>query len=214
MNALRTLLACVALAACGGDLLETPQASDSGQIPPLVDAAASADSGHAAVDAAALQDAGGDACTVTDASSVVCGPWSSFVQGWQSDPSAMSQCPWDGGQVFNRMSEFLRFFRQIAVAVSFVDPAHNVDCTSGVSTCIYDPRLPQLSPQDVHYSNGVNEFVAPDGQPYVWRWEPTANVWLTADESTSLHTYELIGARNQICPGAPCTSACSCPCGG
>ncbi len=69
---------------------------------------------------------------------------------------------------------------------------------------------PQLSPQDVHYSNGLDEFIAPDGQPYVWHWEPPVNVWLTADQSTSPRTYSLLVARNQVCPLGDAGWSCNC----
>jgi hypothetical protein len=123
----------------------------------------------------------------------------------------MSACPWDGGYLFYRQSDFLVFFRKIAVELAFRDPAHDVDCTSSVSACAYDPRIQQLSPGDIHYSNSLGEFVAPDGQPYVWDYEPPENVWLTADQSSSPLTYSLIGARHQVCWSS---MGWSCNCGG
>jgi len=160
-----------------------------------------------------MVDAPADACTLGDPASVACGAeWSSLLADWVGDATA-STCPWDRGYSFHRRVDFLDFFRQMAVAMAMVDPAYGVDCTSTVQWCTYDPTVQQLSPQDVHYSN-TGEFIAPDGQPYVWRYERSQNLWFTAARLTSPRSYDLFVARNEACPINTCPAACSCGCGG
>lgn len=201
-------LACMVLGACGGKLLASPQTDDAGTGPSLVDAGPSD-----VVEAGTAFEASVDACTLTDPSSIACGTWDSDIANWEADASSMSTCPWDGGYVFSRPDTLLTFYRKIAVAAGYADPARDVDCTSGIKTCAYDPRDPQLSPQDVHYSNSLGEFIAPDGQPYVWHYEQPLNAWLTADQSTSPRTYAILVARNQVCSSGP-GATWSCNCGG
>jgi len=69
---------------------------------------------------------------------------------------------WIGGHVFYRQTDFLDYFRQIAV--------ENGVCTD-TATCSYDPRVRGVS--DDH-----NEFFGPDKKQWIWAYIPDRNTWV------------------------------------
>jgi hypothetical protein len=179
--------------ACGGDLL-------GGDVPivhPTVDASSPGDGGSpetSVPDAAVVQDvasieSGGPVCGGGETWSTVLVPLlDASGPSWQ----------------FDRMKDFLDFIRTIAVQYDFVDPATGMLCTQ-VATCTYDPRQLRISPQDVHHSNALNEFIGPDGRPYVWAWFPPLNEWLLVGGLVNPQGYRLLVEFNAGCsPGCAC----------
>jgi hypothetical protein len=111
--------------------------------------------------------------------------------------------PWDGGHKFDRLSDFLDYFRLEAMHASLVVPAHGVDCTmdAGIATCNYDPRSPRLDSSDVHFSDATQEFVGPDGRHTIWSYFASWNAWLVGTSEFNPATYALLLERNtHSCP--------------
>jgi hypothetical protein len=90
---------------------------------------------------------------------------------------------WIGGWTFNRLQDFLDYFRDLAVQNNFADPIGS-DCTS-FSTCLYDPR--PLS--DTH-----NEFIGPDKRIWIWAYIPDRNQWVAAQKEFNTASYVIIRA--------------------
>ena len=194
-------IALLATAACGGEVLEaTPDAgSDAAKI--------------GAVDGSSPQDAGSpeasppDVATPPDGAGAeevgpVCGgSWSTVFSSF-ADPNGTADV-W----VFDRQQDFLDFIRNIAVQHGFADPTTGVTCIQ-IDTCPYDPRLPRMSPQDVHQSNALNQFIGPDGRSYVWTWYQPLNQWFEAAAGYSPQGYAQITDYN-----AGCLPDCACDAG-
>ena len=81
---------------------------------------------------------------------------------------------WIGGKVFNRLQDFLDYFRDLA--------AQNSVCTS-FDGCTYDPR--PLS--DTH-----NEFLGPDKRTWIWAYIPDRNQWVAAQKERNIATYIIV----------------------
>lgn len=88
---------------------------------------------------------------------------------------------WIGGHTFDRLQDFLDFFRDTAVQNNFVDPLGS-DCSS-FETCLYDPR--PLS--DTH-----NEFIGPDDRRWIWAYVADRNVYVAAQKERHTATYVII----------------------
>ena len=102
--------------------------------------------------------------------------------------------------VFNSQANLLAYFDNMAELDSLSVPAHGVDCSPGSSgACTYDPLSPALNPSDIHYSNPAQEFVGPDGHPYVWTYLADQNSWIVVDGGTSAVLYGAVADLNG-CP--------------
>lgn len=99
-----------------------------------------------------------------------------------------------GGYVFVRISDFLDYFRGIAYQVAFIDAARSVDCRYSIQSCSYDPTSPRRFPSDLHYSDALQRFVAPNGDPWVWVYFQGLDVWVAASARDSSETYDRIVA--------------------
>jgi hypothetical protein len=174
------------LVACGGLVSPDAAPSSSEAAAPEVDAGVPGD-------ATSTQDAPSSFPPPDAAADAACG-YELLAQLRRClDPFPNPPC--DGGRLFTRLDDFLAFLRQLALVSSLVDPAHHVDCSPGgvdAGACEYDPRTPRLGPSDVHYSNALNEFVGPDGRPYIWIFIPDRNEWVLADANHSPATYALV----------------------
>ncbi len=85
---------------------------------------------------------------------------------------------WIGGQVFNRVQDFLEYFRNIAV--------QNNQCND-LSTCLYDPRVGS----DPH-----NEFVGPDKRVWIWSYIPDRNQYVAVLKDRNTASYIIVRAYN------------------
>jgi hypothetical protein len=115
---------------------------------------------------------------------------------------------WTGGKVFFRETDFLNFFRTLQVqnhttmsAQSNFDslvpprPFAPFTCTD-VSTCPYDPRFKQASPNDVNHSDGYNEFLGPDNRRYAWIFVQDRNQWVVVDRDRNTASYLIVRQYN------------------
>lgn len=167
---LASLLAVPSLLACGGRLADS---ADTGSSLPE-------DAGAPTVNASA------DAAAANDAA-VSC---STFISAIEHGITPYS---------FSRVSDFLAYFRSLARLDQLVVPAHGVDCSSSApdgGTCTYDPRQQRLDASDIHYSNDLNQFTGPDGQPWVWMNIGDRNELLAADQVTDPDAYACIVQYN------------------
>ena len=182
--------------ACGGSLLEQP----------TEDAGAAADA-LAPDDATTGLDTGtrpDDAPVLLDGPALTCGV------SWATLLAVFPQPPWDGGYLFMRLADMLAFFRTMARLDSFVDPASGVDCKNAPGSCEYDPTqsVPPDAALDPYYVNGLGEFIAPNGLPYILSYDAALNVWLVVDQTMSPQSYELLVELN-----SGCMAACPCDAG-
>jgi hypothetical protein len=195
-------MAVVGTAACGGDLLGT-----------VPDAGGADSVATTEIDASSARDAGSSEARAPDASSApdgsnvdalgpACGGSWSMVFASYAD-SAGSVPVW----TFDRLSDLLDFFRNLATIYDYVDPTTGMTCTT-IETCPYDPRQPRVSPQDVHHSNALDEFIGPDGRSYVWTYYRDTNQWFAADAGLGPQQYQTIVDYN-----AGCLPNCACDAG-
>lgn len=98
----------------------------------------------------------------------------------------------DSATTSSRDEDFEVYFRNIAVLVGYVDASRGANCTRGLTHCTYDPTERRNSPTDVHYSDALNRFTAPDGTPWVWLYVQRLNEWFIAEESVAPVAYNLI----------------------
>jgi hypothetical protein len=179
-------------AACGGRLGQNDSPTQ-GTGPALLDASS------------ALLDAGGpppttqpspvDASAPPDAST--CGPAATAcfacTPASACDLNAVgAEC---GGRYFDRLEDFLAYFGDLAQMSMLVVPAHGLDCLAqdlDAGECTYDPRTRQLSPSDIYYSNGQNEFVAPNGLHTIWMYRQDENAWVVADLEHQPVLYDMV----------------------
>jgi hypothetical protein len=89
---------------------------------------------------------------------------------------------WIGGQTFDRLEDFLAYFRDIAVANNYPGSG----CTS-FDTCTYDPR--PLS--DTH-----NEFFGPDKRQWIWAYIPDRNQYIAVQKERNTATYVIVRNYN------------------
>jgi hypothetical protein len=100
-----------------------------------------------------------------------------------------------GGLYFYRLEDFLAYFGDLAQMSMVVVPAHRLDCLAqdlDAGECVYDPRMRQLSPSDIYYSNGQNEFVAPNGLHSIWMYKQDMNAWVVADLEHQPVLYDMV----------------------
>jgi len=90
---------------------------------------------------------------------------------------------WVGGQVFNRLQDFLDYFRNIAVTNNYMANG----CDLGFDSCQYDPR--PLS--DTH-----NEFIAPDKRVWSWAFIPDRNQYVAVLKDRNTASYIIVRAYN------------------
>jgi hypothetical protein len=105
-------------------------------------------------------------------------------------PDASAPCeapaPTSGDAYFTRLDDFLGYFRLLAVG----DQPALCGGGSTLETCAYDPRAPRADSSDIHHSDPLNEFIAPDGDPFIWVYLPDKNVWIVADARRSPGEYD------------------------
>ena len=83
---------------------------------------------------------------------------------------------WIGGHVFNRLQDFLDYFRDLAVQSN--------KCST-VATCNYDPRAPGVSDQH-------NEFFGPDQRLWIWAYIPNRNTWVAVQKEINTAAYVIV----------------------
>ena len=83
---------------------------------------------------------------------------------------------WIGGQVFDRLQDFLNYFRDLAV--------QNNKCAT-VETCTYDPRVAGVSDQH-------NEFFGPDKRLWIWAYIPNRNTWVAVQKEINTASYVIV----------------------
>jgi hypothetical protein len=108
--------------------------------------------------------------------------------------------PINGAFVFEEPYDLIAYFVNLAQVNGLVVPAHGVDCHNGQpdgSSCSYDPLMPQLDASDIHYSTPSNQFVGPDGDPYVWWYFPNRNYWVVVDGNVAPTTYAFTVQYNE-----------------
>jgi len=161
-------------------------------------------SADAPPDDATVPDTGRDAPVLLDGPALTCGV------SWATLLAVFPQPPWDGGYLFMRLADMLAFFRTMARLDSFVDPASGVDCKDAAGSCEYDPTqsVPPDAALDPYYANGLGEFIAPNGHPYISSYDAALNVWLVVDRTMSPQSYELLVELN-----SGCMAACPCDAG-
>ena len=99
---------------------------------------------------------------------------------------------WIGGYVFTRESDFLDFFRLLAVNNNTVDATGARICPTDVTaTCGYDPRIPGTTndPQQAFHSDPFNQFQGPDYRRWIWVYMQDSNQWIVADRDRNVATY-------------------------
>jgi hypothetical protein len=141
-------------------------------------------------EAAALQDSG-----------PVCsgGSWGAVFDSFHASAGNV-----EGLYEFLRRYHLLDWNRSIAVEVNLVDPTTGVLCTT-VATCPYDPTLPRVSPQDVHHSDALGEYIGPDGRALVWTYYQPLNEYYILDRARNPQGYQTVVEFNAGCSaGCPC----------
>jgi hypothetical protein len=157
------------------------------------------------------------------------GPGTNMMDAGACPPPAMAGCagfsslvacvasqlasgpPANGVELFVRQSDMFAYFRSLAASGDLVIPAHGIDCNLHdlrSTACDWNPLIARLDANDVHYSNGVDEFEAPNGEPMIWTY--TSNVvgnevddeWLVVDGATDSALYQAVLAQNE-CPVGP-----------
>jgi hypothetical protein len=83
---------------------------------------------------------------------------------------------WIGGQVFNRLEDFLAYFRDIAVQ-------NNVAGCTTIDKCTYDPRT---------ISDGHNEFTTPDHRRWIWAYIADRNQWVAVQRDRNTASYVIV----------------------
>jgi hypothetical protein len=94
---------------------------------------------------------------------------------------------WIGGHVFSRVTDFLSYFRDVAVQNSYVSADGSVDCTKGFDACLYDPR--PLSDQH-------NELLGPDKRRWIWAYVPDRNQYVAVQKEVNTASYIIVRAYN------------------
>jgi hypothetical protein len=195
-------IAVTATAACGGDLLGAPQDA-GGDVPvaPAMDASSPLDAGL-------VETSTPDGPAVQDGPGVDVGPVCG-TESWSTVFGSFLDAGAPLNYVFYRRVDFLYFVRDLAVSYDAVDSQGNLLCpTYQVATCTYDPMQPRTSPQDVQHSNALQEFVGPDGRPYVWSYYKPFNDWFLVDGTRNPEGYQLLVDFN-----AGCSPNCACDAG-
>ena len=99
---------------------------------------------------------------------------------------------WIGGYVFDRLPDFLAFFRQLAVVHNTVDATGTLLCPGDtVSSCTYDPTVAGTpdDPQQAFHSDPFNQFIGPDYRRWIWVYLQDMNRWIVADRDRNVATY-------------------------
>jgi hypothetical protein len=125
------------------------------------------------------------------------GPLASFAEETHASmwPGDLSMQAWIGGVTFERERDFLDYVRRIAVNYQYQDCDENgLHCTActTLDNCTYDPRTPQLLPQQINQSDRHNSFIGPDGRTYIWMYLPNRNQYLLADKDRNVAMYTLM----------------------
>jgi hypothetical protein len=90
---------------------------------------------------------------------------------------------WVGGQPFQRLDDFLTYFRNIAVNNSYTADG----CDMGISACKYDPR---------EHSDSHNEFIAPDKRVWAWSYIPDRNQYVAVLKDRNTASYIVVRSYN------------------
>ena len=102
---------------------------------------------------------------------------------------------WVGGYTFDRLPDFLNFFRRIAVVNNSVDAQGNLLCpTDVVDTCTYDPTIRSTpdDPQAAFHSDPFQQFIGPDNRRWIWVYLQDMNRWIVADRDRNVATYVMM----------------------
>jgi hypothetical protein len=89
---------------------------------------------------------------------------------------------WIGGHVFNRLADFLDYFRDMAAQ-------NNMPGCPSFDECHYDPRSPDIS--DNH-----NEFIGPDKRKWIWAYIPDRNQWVAVQKERNIASYVIVRNYN------------------
>jgi hypothetical protein len=90
---------------------------------------------------------------------------------------------WTGGQPFNRVQDFLDYFRNIAVNENY-----QLDgCDKGFAACQYDPR---------DHSDTHHEFIGPDKRVWIWAFIPDRNQYVAVLKDRNTASYIIVRTYN------------------
>jgi hypothetical protein len=177
-SAMRAAVACTLLAAAGcGGLLSAD--GDGSPSPAFVDAGSSGS-----------QSAGEPDASPADAFACTCDETCVFT--------SLSPDDRDGAYLFKRREDILAFYDGLAALNSLDVPAHRLSCSpeAGLISCPYDPLEPRLDPSDVHYSDALQRFVGPEGDPWVWAYFADRGSWIAVNGTRNAVVYALLGQYN------------------
>lgn len=90
---------------------------------------------------------------------------------------------WVGGQVFNRLQDFLDYFRDLAVQSNYTADG----CGAGFDTCRFDPRP---------LSDSHNEFWGPDKRRWIWTFVPDRNQYVASRKDRNIASYIVLRDYN------------------
>lgn len=104
---------------------------------------------------------------------------------------------WIGGFRFDRLQDFLTYFRDMAMQnQSLADPMcstvplDRTKCCAGVkdvSECLFDPRA---------ISDRYNEFIGPDKRLWIWAYVQDRNQWIAVRKDRNIASYKILHAYN------------------
>lgn len=89
---------------------------------------------------------------------------------------------WVGGHTFNRLQDFIDYFRDLAVTNRYQDAKS--DC-SAFATCAYDPRP---------LSDSHNEFFGPDKRKWIWAYIADRNQYVAVQKERNTASYLIVRA--------------------
>jgi hypothetical protein len=179
------LVAAAGSATPGCGSRSAPSAESTG--PCGSDGGVSLDAGPAATDGLAPPDA-----STSDAG---CSP--ALLASLEQQLIAAATPPGPSFALFSATADYLAYFRVLAVgsneAAAFCAPGN----FSAYTSCAYDPTRTADGPADIHHSNGLNQFVGPDGQSWAWAYFgglafSNENVWVFGNEQRTPQMYGTI----------------------
>ena len=91
---------------------------------------------------------------------------------------------WIGGFVFDRLQDFLDYWRDMAV--QFLDP---ICPDADFKKCDYDPR---------NFSDKHNEFIGPDKRVWIWAYIQDRNQWVAVRKDRNIASYIILRNYNDF----------------
>ncbi|MBI5536227.1 MAG: hypothetical protein HY898_26125 [Deltaproteobacteria bacterium] len=91
---------------------------------------------------------------------------------------------WIGGFVFDRLQDFLDYWRD--QAVQYMDP---ICSGKDFKSCDYDPR---------NFSDKHNEFIGPDKRVWIWAYVQDRNQWVAVRKDRNIASYIILRNYNDF----------------